>query len=370
MNTLFYISLFLLIIVLLRFFISLLNYFTRPVLPTAYPPSTQLVSILIPARNEEKNIERIISGLLAQTYTNIEIIIYNDQSTDDTSAIVKGYAHKHQNINIIQGGELPSRWLGKNYGCHQLAQAANGDYLLYLDADVTVLPNFVGNATAYMQKKQLALLSMFPRQQLQTFGEKLVVPSMNWILLSLLCLRFVRWSKRRSLAAANGQMMMFDAKIYNQNLWHEKLKSSPVEDIGISRLIKKKKLPMATLLGTNDISCRMYGSYSQAINGFTKNIAAFFGGSLFVMMIFIIIGTAGPFLVVFGLPFPLAFLYFFCLISSRMLISKLSEQSRLINVFLWPLQHFALLHLAFKAVANTKKKRLTWKGRNVANVKI
>ncbi|MFP4555826.1 MAG: glycosyltransferase [Bacteroidales bacterium] len=368
MSTLFYISLFLLIIVLLRFFIAVLNYITRPVLPKTKPTENPLVSVLIPARNEEDNIDRIINWLLAQTYTNIEIIIYNDQSTDNTSAIVQQYANKHKNIILIEGIELPKGWLGKNFGCHQLAQAANGDYLLYLDADVTVSPDFVENATAYIQRKQLALLSMFPRQQLQTFGEKMVVPSMNWILLSLLCLRFVKWSKRRSLAAANGQMMMFDAKIYKQNLWHEKLKSSPVEDIGISRIIKKNKLPIATLLGTNDISCRMYSSYSQAINGFTKNIAAFFGGSLFVMLVFVLIGTIAPIVVVLGLPFPLVFLYFFCLIASRLLISKLSEQSRLVNVFLWPLQHLALLHLAFMAIAHTRKKQLTWKGRNVANI--
>ncbi len=151
-----------------------------------------------------------------------------------------------------------------------------------------------------------------------------------------------------------------------QNQWHERVKSSQVEDISISRLVKRQKLRMATLLGSNDITCRMYGSYSQAINGFTKNVMAFFGNSLFAMIFFVLIGTIGPFLIVFSLPSHLTFLYFFWLLSARVLIAIISKQSVLFNVLLWPLQHFAFLHLVYKAIAFKIQKRLTWKGRDVS----
>jgi glycosyltransferase involved in cell wall biosynthesis len=361
----FYISLFLLFIVVLRFLVALFNFLTRPVLPFGKPVGYPLVSVLIPARDEEQNIGKLLSGIVKQTYWNIEVLVYDDQSVDKTSAIVEEFSIADNRISLLKSNGLPKGWLGKNHACHVLAQSAKGSYLLFLDADVMVSTHFIENAVYYAQRKKLVLLSMFPRQELQTMGEKLVVPSMNWILLSLLFLRLVRWSKRRSLAAANGQMMMFDAKVYKDKQWHELVKSSPVEDIGISRLIKRQKLRMTTLLGTDDISCRMYGSYSEAINGFTKNVTAFFGGSLIAMILFTLIGTIGPFLVIFSLPFPLAFLYFFCLVSARMLIAKLSEQSPFYNVLLWPAQHFAFLHLVYNAFIYALQKQLLWKGRIV-----
>lgn len=365
MTPLFFISIFLLILVIIRFLIALLNYLTRPILPNGKPTGYPLVSVLIPARNEELNIGKLLQGLLKQSYWNIEILVYDDQSIDNTAGIIKEFSKTDNRVSLLSSNGLPNGWLGKNYGCHQLAKNAKGDFFLFIDADVMVSPHFIENAVAFAQRKKLSLLSMFPRQELLTFGEKLVVPTMNWILLSLLLLPLVRWSKRRSLAAANGQMMMFDANHYRLNQWHELVKSSPVEDISISRLIKRKRLKMATLLGTDDISCRMYGSYNDAINGFTKNVSAFFGGSIAVTIFFALIGTVGPFIVVSSLPFLLSFAYFFCLISARILIARLSEQSYLFNVILWPLQHWAFLHLVYRSFLLSKQKNYVWKGRKI-----
>ena len=367
MSPLFYFSLFIVFLAVLRFLIALLNFITRPILPHGTPSQDALISILIPARNEEANIEKLVKGVLAQQYQNFELIIYSDQSTDKTLSIANEIAKADKRVRVIEGTGLPQGWLGKNHACYKLASHAQGNWLLFLDADVTVSPHFVENALAYAQQKKLALLSMFPRQQLNSLGEKLVVPSMNWILLSLLFLRLVKWSKRKSLAAANGQMMMFNAEQYRKNQWHEKVKLSAAEDISISRLVKRQRLKMATLLGTDDISCRMYSSYAEAINGFSKNVAAFFGGSILVTIVFALIGTIGPFIVLFSLPFPLAFLFFFALISARMLIARLSEQSVWLNVILWPVQHVAFLHMVYSALAYRFSKKAMWKGRIISN---
>ncbi len=366
MTPFFYISLFLVLYASLRFMVSLFNFLTRPILPHGKVDGDPMVSVLIPARNEEANIAKILKGLLAQSYSNCEIIVYDDLSTDNTAVIVNNFTEEYENVKLIKGEELPMGWLGKNHACYQLALRAKGDYLLFLDADVEISEWFVVNALAYIRRNNLTLLSMFPHQRMISWGESLVVPTMNWILLSLLPLRLVSWSKRRSLAAANGQMMMFEASSYGENQWHEKVKSSPVEDIGISRLVKRQKLRMAILLGSDDISCRMYGSYSQAIEGFAKNLTAFFGGSGLVALLFALMGTTGPILVVYHLPFPLTFLYFFCLISARMLAARLSEQSVFLNVLLWPIQHVSFLHMVIRAVVLRKQKGLLWKGRQIA----
>ena len=365
MSPLFYISLFLLVFVAFRFFVALVNYITRPELPFGEVVGSPMVSVLIPARNEEQNIQELIKSLLNQTYTNIEIIVYNDQSTDSTGSIVLDLASTNSQITLIQGHDLPCGWLGKNHACYQLAKSAKGNFFLFLDADVSVSPHLLTNALAFMQRKKLNLLSMFPRQELRSTGEKLVVPSMNWILLTLLILRLIYLSKRRSLSAANGQMMMFDADTYRHNEWHQRVMKSAVEDIAISRMVKKQRLKMATLLGVNDISCRMYGSYHEAITGFTKNVTAFFGGSIIVTLLFALMGTVGPFIALFGLPFPLVLLYFTMLLSSRIFVSKLSKQSLYFNVILWPLQHFAFLHLVYKALVFSYSKKFVWKGRSI-----
>ncbi|MDD4383582.1 MAG: glycosyltransferase family 2 protein [Bacteroidales bacterium] len=367
MTPLFYIALFLLFFAFIRLFIALLNFLTRPILPLGEPTELPKVSVLIPARNEELNIGKLLDRVINQSYRNIEVLVYDDQSVDNTAAIVEKFKSIDDRVSLLRGDCLPAGWMGKNYACHSLSQSANGNYLLFLDADVMVSPNFVENAVAYAQRKRLVLLSMFPRQELQTMGEKLVVPNMNWILLSLLFLRLVRWSKRPSLAAANGQMMMFEAKTYQENKWHELVRSSPVEDITISRLIKRRRLRMATLLGTDDISCRMYGSYNEAINGFTKNVTAFFGGSVFVTLLFAIVGTIGPIIVFVSLPPPLTLVYLFSLLSARMLIARLSEQSMAINVLLWPIQHLAFLHLVYSALVFKRRKTGEWKGRRILN---
>ncbi len=367
MTVLFYISLFIVGFGVLRFLIALLNFLTRPILPFGKPVDSPKVSVLIPARNEEINISKLLDMVVNQSYDNIEVIVYDDQSDDRTAAIVEEFKFTDDRVSLISGDGLPTGWMGKNHACHRLAQSAKGHYLLFLDADVKVSPSFVENAVAYAQRKKLVLLSMFPRQELQTMGERLVVPNMNWILLSLLFLRLVRFSKRPSLAAANGQMMMFDAKVYHENLWHQLVKSSPVEDIALSRLIKRKRLPMTTLLGTNDVSCRMYGSYKEAINGFSKNVTAFFGGSIIVTLLFAIVGIIGPFLVFVSLPSPLILLYLFCLFSARMLIARLSEQSVVANILLWPLQHVAFLHLVYSALVFKRCKSAEWKGRKILN---
>jgi glycosyltransferase involved in cell wall biosynthesis len=345
--------------------VVLFNYLTRPYLANRQATGNPLVSVLIPARNEEKNIGNLISNLAAQEYSNIEIIIYNDGSTDQTEAIAMQWVATDKRVRLINGVPLPHGWLGKNHACHRLAMEAKGEFFLFLDADVTVAPKLIGNAISYMQRKRLILLSMFPFQIMKTLGEQLVVLNMNWILLSLLPIKLVQWSKKRSLAAANGQFMMFEATSYVENKWHEKVSMSMVEDISISRIIKRKRLRMATLLGSDNISCRMYESYNQALEGFSKNVCAYFGGSTVVASIFTIVVTLSPIIIVFGLPFPLAFAYFFSLVFSRIMVLALSGHPIAKNILFWPIQHYVFILMVYRSVRFYRGGELNWKGRSI-----
>mgnify|MGYP005840659093 FL=1 len=363
---LFYLVLPIVIFAFIRFLVALFNYLTQPYL-LRYPLSSHdRVSVLIPARNEEANIRNLLTDLQSQTYGNIELIVYNDSSADATGHIVEEFVRGDNRFRLINGQVLPDGWLGKNNACHQLALHAKGDYLLFLDADVRIANTFIERSLAYMQHRKLHLLSFFPYQVMGSFGEVITVPVMQWILLSLLPLRLVMWSRRRSLSAANGQMMMFRAETYKKHRFHELFRNNPVEDILIARKVKRLKYRMATLLGSpNDIRCRMYLSANDAIEGFAKNICEFFGGNRYVMFGFAAITTLGPFAILFFMPFPLIFIYFFSVLMARIFIADLSKQNVFKAVTLLPLLQVSFLRMVLCWETNRKKGTLTWKGRKI-----
>ncbi len=147
------------------------------------------------------------------------------------------------------GSDLPEGWTGKNRACHNLAQEARGEYLLFLDADVIVGHDLLRRAVSYALKHDLTLLSMFPGQVMKTKGEKIVVPFMFRILLSLLPLFLIRRCPWTSFSAANGQMMLFRGDTYRKYRFHERVKDRLAEDIEIMRVVKRSKLRGDTLVG-------------------------------------------------------------------------------------------------------------------------
>ena len=324
-----------------------------------------LVSVLIPARNEERNIRNILTDLISQPYQNLEIIVFDDQSDDLTPKIVKEIAQTDQRIKLVRSDDLPDGWLGKNFACHSLSIHAKGDYLLFLDADVRIGNDIIRKTTVYAEKHSLGLLSIFPRQLLLTMGEKMTVPIMNYILLTLLPLPLVLWSGFASLAAANGQFMLFNAKKYRDFYPHEFLKKNKVEDIAISRYFKQKKIPVACLIGDKSIQCRMYGSFWEAVNGFSKNFTAFFGNSYFLATLFWLITTFGFIAVFFSFPDNIFTIYLVLLLMIRILVSLASQQQVMTNA-LYIIPHQLVIGLfIFSSFTSKYTHNYQWKGRNI-----
>jgi glycosyltransferase involved in cell wall biosynthesis len=326
--------------------------------------SDGMVSLLIPARNEEQNISFLLNDLRKINNNSIEIIVFDDQSTDNTYNLVKQHAENDKRIKLITSEGLPNKWLGKNYACHQLAAQANGHYFLFVDADVRLCGKVIEDSVCYLKKHHLELLSAFPIQTQKTFSEKLTVPIMNYILLTLLPLIFVRISPFYSHAAANGQFMLFNAKSYKKNLPHQLFKNSPVEDIAIAKYYKKKGVKIACITGDSRIKCRMYKSYHEALNGFSKNIFMFFGNKPALAFIFWLFSSMGfiPLLIFQPLVAPFYFLTLACVL---LLYSTISKQNPILNLLLYPLHLFFIAQLMIKSSINTKLQQYSWKGRNI-----
>ncbi len=346
--------------------ISIYNLLTAPVLKRRSHHSSEqkLVSVLIPARNEEKNIEKCIKGLLIQDYHDKEIIVLDDNSTDNTYKLASSFSTS--NVKVIKGKALPPDWLGKNWACHKLAQEAKGEYLLFVDADVELRAEVILSAVYELEKSNAALLSIFPTQSIKSFGEYLIVPLMNWLLLTFLPLRFVYSSSCKAFVAANGQFMLWNKADYFKIGGHEKVKNNVVEDMELARLAKQNKIKVKTMLGGKLVFCRMYESFNQAYNGFTKNFYAGFSLPPFLFLFIILF-----LLIVFVLPFLFLItpFYSFILIAliliARVSVSIVSKQNLFINVLLHPVQMLFMFWIGIISLIKFKTKKIVWKQRKL-----
>jgi len=238
----------------------------------------QTVSICIPARDEAVVIESTIRSLQAQTYTDLEILILDDHSRDETRALALAAAESDPRVRVLDGKELPDGWLGKTWACHQLSEAARGDVLIFTDADVRWESQAVAALMAEMERARADLLTVWPTQTTITWGERLVVPLMAFVILGYLPALAVHHAPFASLAAANGQCLCFRRSAYKRVGGHESVRERIVEDIVFARAIKRVGLRLRTADGSGLIGCRMYASWPEVRDGFAKNIIAGYGG--------------------------------------------------------------------------------------------
>ncbi len=360
-----FLAYFILLFTSLQLLISLVNLIFRESMPDAKLQIMPLVSVLIPARNEEVNIRNILEDLLMQDYKNIEIIVFDDQSEDKTAEIVHEFEHKDNRITLIPSKGLPAGWLGKNFACHSLSLSAKGDYFLFIDADVRISGGIITNGVAYASRFNLALISIFPRQTIDSFGEKITVPNMNFILLSLLPLILVRKSAFPSLSAANGQFMFFNSEVYSSFHPHELTKNNKVEDIEIARFLKKKRFRIACLTGNKTVMCRMYFGFKDAVNGFSKNVSAFFANSILLSFLFWITTTFGFIFVFIAMPATVFLGYLLAYVAIRIMVSVVSEQNVYLNLLYMLPQQISCGFFIFNAFINKYLKDYQWKGRNI-----
>ncbi len=346
----------------LQFVVAFVNAVLQPKL-NQKPTSNDLVSVLIPARNEEQNIVNLLIDLQHQTYKNIEIFVFDDLSTDRTAELVGEMAKYDSRIKLLSSTGLPENWLGKNYACNELAKQASGKYFIFLDADVRTEQNLIAFTISYLQKQNIQLLSIFPMQMMHGLGEKMVVPIMNYILQTLLPLVLVLRSKYASLAAANGQFMLFEAATYRKLQPHELLKGEKVEDIKTAQLYKKHGYKMACLSNNADVSCRMYTNYTDCIEGFSKNIVMFFGNSYLLTFVFWLVTTVGFVAVLLALPMKYFWLLAIITIVTRVFVSIGSNQKSIQNLMFLVPQQINIGIILFKSIINKKNKQYSWKGR-------
>lgn len=234
------------------------------------------VSILIPVRNEERNIPSLLKNLEKLTYTNKEIIVLNDSSTDRTGDLL---ACASDSVRTIAGKKLPEGWVGKVHACHQLSRNANGDYYLFIDADVRLHPQAVETALAAFQKKT-GLISGFPKIPLKSMLGHLLVPMQHFLVyvhLPVLLANMTAWSPA---SAAHGAFMMFRSDAYKQAGGHAAVRNEIVEDIALMRQMKRSGWHALLINPRRFVTCFMYETNAEVWFGFSKNIYTGIGSKL------------------------------------------------------------------------------------------
>jgi chlorobactene glucosyltransferase len=239
------------------------------------PENPPLVSVIIPARNEARNIERCLRSVLTSTYPNLEVIVVDDHSTDKTSELAAAIVARDKRAKAIENPPLPEGWFGKQWACRNGALAANGDILCFADADTTHSPELLTRSVNAIERTGADLFSVAGRQKLGGFWEKLVQPQM----FGLLIIRYggtesVTNSKRVDGKIANGQCLFVKKAIYDNLGGHELVKSHVADDMMMAQrfFAAGKKVVLET--GVDQLSTRMYTSLSELIHGWGKNVYA------------------------------------------------------------------------------------------------
>src|SRR5262249_10375985 len=247
-------------------------------LPADHAPH---ISVIVPARDEETNIGACLRSLLAQDYPDdrLHTVVVDDHSADRTAAIVEGLARTHPQITLIRAPPLPPRGIGKAHACAIGARSAapESEWLCFIDADVTASPCALSSAWQAAMWRQLALLSLMPRQELKSVAERLILPC-GLILLSFL--QDLRRSQARSgrEVSATGQFMLVRRAAYDAVGGHTAVCSAIWEDFGFARRLKQSGHTVLLMGGDGVLATRMYTGWATLWPGLAKNLVDTFGG--------------------------------------------------------------------------------------------
>ena len=264
------------------------------------PEKLPLISVLIPARNEERNIADCVESLLKQDYPCYEILVLDDGSTDNTAAIVESMAAGDSRVRLLRGKPLPDGWAGKPFACTQLAAEARGDWLLFTDADTVHAPNMLSSALAYSHSHNLSLLSGFPMQRTVSFSQRMVIPVIYFLLLSLIPLWLLQRLKKPRPGFAFGQFLFFNADDYRAMGGHEVVRSRIVEDLWLGLEMARRGKRQGVVDLSQVVACRMYTGIGELYHGLNKIFYSMTSLSPLLFTLAIIVG-AGLFLTPFVL---------------------------------------------------------------------
>jgi len=325
--------------------------------PAAGAPA---ISVLIPARNEARNIGAAVACVLANTGVTLDLVVLNDGSTDDTASILAGIGDAR--LRVLTGGILPAGWSGKQHACARLADAARHDLMVFVDADVRLAPDALSRMAGYMARHDVGLASGFPRQVTIGWAEFLLLPLIHFLLLGYLPMVRMQRDASPGLGAGCGQLMIARRDAYARAGGHAAIRASMHDGIMLPRAFRRAGLMTGLFDATALATCRMYDSTAGVWEGLTKNATEGMAKPLALPIWTCLLfgGQVLPFLL---LPARTAIAACACALLLRAVLALRFRQSWL-SVLLHPIGVTLLLVLQWTALARALLGvKATWRGR-------
>ena len=325
------------------------------------------MSVLLPVRDEARRVRPCLEALLAQqNLAELEIVLLDDGSTDGTEQVVRDVAGGDPRVRLVDGGQQqpPSGWLGKPWACQRLADLATGTVLVFLDADVILAPAAAAASVHLMRTSGLDLVSPYPRQLAGTAAERIVQPLLQWSWLTTLPLGAAERSRRPSLSAANGQLLVVDAATYRRAGGHRAVRGAVLDDVELLRAVKRAGGHGTVVDGTALATCRMYHGWAELEAGYRKSLWAAFGSPAGATAV------TAALLVTYVVPFLAAvrgsrpgLVGYAAGVAGRVLVARRVGGRVWPDSLAHPVSVSALAVLTARSVRGHRAGTLTWKGR-------
>lgn len=344
--------------------ISIANQFSLIRLKNSEEISPLALTVLVPLRNEEKNIEPLIASLKKQRgLLNFKIVLIDDNSTDRTRRLCSEAISNDSRFSLLVGRELPKGWLGKPFALKQGLELCDSELIILIDADVRLKENAISEAATLFTAKDLAFISVYPKEIALTWSERLIQPLLQWSWLVSVPLKIAERSSRESLAIANGQFFLLRKSSLMAVGGFDSIRDKVIDDIALARVLLKNGFHGTVIDGSRVAECRMYQSWEELRNGYSKSLPVAFGGwfgsSLVVMLLFLT-GVLPLAFVLTGSTIGITSLTLIYL--SRLLSARVTG-GRWIDAIAHPLSSVLLIYMIMHSWRTRGK--ILWKGRAV-----
>lgn len=344
----------------------------------ADPRSGPLVSILIPAKDEEASIETCVRSLLAQEYDNLEILVADDRSRDRTANIVRSLEQESPKVRLVQIEHLPPGWTGKTNALHQCQEHAKGEWLLFVDADTSQHPKCLGVVLQDAIAHDVDCESLLPALESRSFWERVIQPFAGICLMVLYPLHRVNDPKEKDLGFANGQFILIRRRIYDEIGGHAAVRDKFVEDIHIGRRVRQAARNLRVVLAADLSAVRMYASLKGIVAGWSRILYSavdarplklyllFASVCLFSLLSYLVLIGAGVMMLSGGGPywtwaFGLGAVHQFAQTTLMARVYRASR-SRLRYLALRPLAVLAMLYILARTIHMCQTHDVTWRG--------
>lgn len=330
--------------------------------PQASSELQDSVGVVVPMRNESKNVEGLIATLAAQE-GSLHFYLLDDNSEDDTFDLLNRFTSGDSRFTVIRGAALNEAWIGKTWALEQLFAASNEEVLVSIDADVRLSNDAINKAVTTLQDTGLDFVSPYPQQIAETLGERLIQPLLQWSWLTTVPLRYAERSGQKSMAVANGQFFVVRRSALTSIGGYKSVKHAVIDDVFLARELVRNGASGTVVNGSDIAETRMYTSWTEIKAGYGKSLNKAFGSGIgAAFLITFLFATSIAPLIVGLLGNPYGWLGLAAIVGTRIL-SAVKSRGSVVDSVLHPISVIALIYLI--AYSYLRRGAVTWKGRTV-----